>query len=205
MKLFRILLLFSLIMIFNGCLLFHKMTIKDPKIESSDEYNSFLKKIGADTTFSYQIKSDFRDSINKSPYAFYNYKIEKGYPQSSTQIIIFDSTGNLFYGYDTCFGLYALDEIFDSVPFKRNEAEFNYNMNNNMKLDKHLNLLSISNTEKELISQEIKKHDFTVFIHYVKYNGSLITKIIKDYNFHIKENNIDAFTIYMNMATRDSI
>lgn len=205
MKLFSFLLLILIFMAVSACLLPYAISIKDPKIESPQEYNPFLSKLGADTSFSYQIKNNYRDSVNKSPYAFYNYKIEKGYPQSTTQIIVFDSTGNLFYGYDTCFGLYSLDEFFDSVPFKRNEAEFNYNMNDEMRVTSHLNLISKTADEKRILLEKIDKHEFTVFIHYVKYNGALIKKIIKDYNKHITKNNIDAFTIYMNMATRDSI
>lgn len=200
MKLIVILLFAFILFSLNGCMIPYLISKKEPKKESKEEYNSFLSKLGVDTTYSHQISPSYKDSINVHPYAFYNYKIEKAYPQSTTQIIIFDSTGNLHYGYDTCFGLYELEELFDSIPFKKNNAHFNYNMNKKMSLEQHLNLLDLTPIEREEISKETKQHEFTVFVHYVEYNGLLIKRIIKDYNKHIRKNNVDAFTIYMNRA-----
>ncbi|WP_107038259.1 hypothetical protein [Brumimicrobium mesophilum] len=197
-------LLFSLIVFaFSACLIPYLVSKKDPKIEDSNEYNSYLSKMGGDTTYSYQLPQIYKDSINVSPYAFYNYKIEKAYPQSTTQIIVFDSSGKLYYGYDACFGLYELGEIFDSIPFNKNIAHFEYNMNKEMSLDKHLDLLELTSGERELITKEIKLHEFTVFVHYVKYNGLLVKKIIKKYNRHISKNDVDAFTIYVNRAIKE--
>ena len=200
MKLLVFLLFAFILLSLNGCMIPYLISKKDPKVESKEEYNSYLSKIGVDSTYSYQISPIYKDSINVHPYAFYNYKIEKSYPQSTTQIIIFDSTGNLHYGYDTCFGLNELEELFDSIPFKKNIAHFNYNMNKEMSLDQHLNLLDLTSIEREEILKKTKQHEFTVFVHYVKYNGLMIKRTIKDYNKHIRKNNVDAFTIYMNRA-----
>ncbi|MFP5471354.1 MAG: hypothetical protein ACLGGV_07135 [Bacteroidia bacterium] len=194
----RVLIYFSLCLVTSSCVLFIWSTQSKLKHESREKYSNYLTKLNADTTYSCQIIS--ADSLSIKTYALYNYKIEKGTPQSREQIKIYDRNGKLYYGYDLCWGLGMFFEMLDSVPFKKDEQHFCFNMNSNVSLFNDINLINCSGKLKQNIIEKSKNHQFTILLSYTISSGILSKTMIKDINKHIKDNSIDAFIIYMNTS-----
>jgi hypothetical protein len=182
----------------NSCILLIWSTQSKLKPESEEKYNKYLKKLGADTTFSFQINSI--DSLSVNPYALYNYKIEKGYEQSREQIRIYNNSGELYYGYDICFGLGMFFEMLDSIPFKVNEKHLSFNMSSEVNFEDDIKLLKCDSNVRENLIEKSKTHTFTILLSYTISSGIISKTMIKDLNKHIKDNNIDAFIIYMNTS-----
>lgn len=184
----------------NQCVLIVWASQSKSKPETRKEYNKYLNKLDVDTTYSFQLDTNYIDSLNLSPYALYNYKIQKGYEQSLEQIKIYTSSGELYYGYDVCFSPAMFYELLDSVPFNVNKPHLEHNLNKAVNFNYDINYINASETTKKQLLEKSKQHEFTILLTYTMSSGIISRRMIKDLNEHIKKNNVDVFVIYLNTS-----
>jgi hypothetical protein len=61
-------------------------------------------------------------------------------------------------------------------------------------------LINCSDETRQHLLEKSKNHKFTILLSYTISSGILSKTMIKDLNKHIKDNQIDAFIIYMNTS-----
>lgn len=156
-------LLVILLLSFSSCGIYHYFSVKDRSSESNLLYNRFLLKNGIDTTYSYQLAVNYKDSLSLEKYAINLYKLKSGGKAAPIQIRLYSPDGRLLNGYEFCFGDINKFSLLDSLPMKKVPwLPINYNLN----LYNDLNLLNISNDERTKILLQKDKHRFVIIAMY---------------------------------------
>jgi hypothetical protein len=151
--------------------------LSDPKKETEIEYKKFLKDLGASTTYSFQIKHEFIDSLSLSKNFCLNmYKFKRGTHASPVQIRMYDHSGNLTAGWEQCYGDLKQHHLFDSVPIRRvSWSPTNYNL----KLQRDLTLFEADSSQKAKILSYINSGDYTIILFYSNWLGWYAKDAIK--------------------------
>ena len=168
MNINKVLLLLTICLITPSCSLVHYLTVSERTNESMHRANEYLFNISGDTSFSFQMKVDYIDSLSTRPFALNTYKLNKGTNASPVQIRMYTPDGKFIMVWSQCFGNINRLGILDSIPFKKVS---HLPINLNLSLQKDLELFKISEKEREKIFETIKDFDYVVILFWAMWTG----------------------------------
>lgn len=158
--------------------------MKEKTPECTSEYNSFLLKNGIDTTYSYQLSYNYRDSLSLEKYAINLYKLKSNTKASPIQIRFYSIDGELLNGYEQCFGDIYRFSLLDSLPMKHAPwLPINYKLN----LNNDLNLINLRIDERNKILMQKDKHKFVIIVMYSVWANWYSKHILKAVKSYIKK------------------
>lgn len=173
----------------SSCSLIHLLSVDANTSESMSQSNEYLSKHQLDTLFSYQICSNYIDSLSAGNYTINAYKLKIGTAASPLQLRMYNSKGEFLYGWEQCFGDIDKLGVLDSIPFKKVK---HLPVNFNLSLNRDLSIVNIKN--RELLEQEILKHDYIILLYWAKWGGwfnrDLMTKTKKYLRKYNKKHSI---------------
>lgn len=191
-----IILALFLLFFLQSCFVVHIASIKDSQPESSKDYNKYLSQIGYDTSFSYKISKDYRDSISHAKYALNLHKVEYGGKASVMQIRMYDNKGNLVAGYEQCFGEIRRTKVLETFPMKLLDKKI---VNTKLKLKSDLNWINTTESVKQQIVEQSQKHEYTAIVFYSMWAGWYSKHPLKAFHSYVSKHGKDrTFIILVN-------
>ncbi len=168
----------------TGCSIFHLLSVREPQSEEVKEANSSLLRYAIDTSFSFQLSSQYRDSLSEKKYMLNTYKYEKGGKASSVQIRLYTNTGEFIYGWEQCFGNLHKLGILDSLPMKQKSW---LPVNKNLSFQQDLHLFNITSQEKEALLRQIGNYDYVMVLFWANWTGWYSKDMLKRVKQYLKE------------------
>ncbi len=160
--------------------------------------NLYLNQLGIDTSYSYQLSYDYRDSLSVRKFAINTYKLQYKTSASPVQLRMYNNEGEFIYGWSQCFGSLKRFGILDSVPLKQ-VSHLPVNMNLSFQND--INLFNISPLEKEELHTAIEETDYVIVILWAMWAGWYSKDVLKSVNKYVEKNNETKFlVIKLNVA-----
>ncbi len=195
----RILKILILLVFLNGCSLYHYLTVSEFKNESAIEYNQFLNELNSKTEYSYQIKSNYLDSLSKNvKYCLNLYKFKNGTNASSLQLRMYKKSGELVMGWEQCYGNLNYFKLFDSIPLK---IVHHLPNNYDLRIQNDLNLFNVDSLGIIKLKKYIDSHDYTIILFYTKWIGWYAKDAIKR-TVKYANKNPNIALIYLNTANK---
>ena len=139
--------------------------------------------------FSYNIDSSLRDAfIYDEKYCTYRWRLMYNTAASPIQTIMFDKNGNCVGGYELCYGNARMLDVYDEVPiFQRNR--YNDTIFNIVNFKNYIDILDISDTEKEYITNTMKEYDFNLVVVWDYYAGYYMKRHLRQVKRYVKKFN----------------
>jgi hypothetical protein len=157
--------LFYCILIFfcQSCTFIHYMNTKEIVSKNESEINNYLESNKIDY-YDYSFLSGISiDSLSNEQHVLDLWKYERKIEQSSIQIRIYNSSGNLINGYTQCYGDFNSINIFA----EKNTKKFQRLPNNcDLLFENELSLLNIQDKVKNEIKLKSSQKTFTVVIYW---------------------------------------
>ena len=158
--------LFYCILIFfcQSCTFIHFMNTKEIVNRNESEINNYLKSNKIDYyDYSFVLSGISIDSLSSEQHVLDLWKYERKIEQSSIQIRVYNSSGNLINGYTQCYGDFNSINIFS----EKNTKKFQRLPNNYALLfENELSLLNIQDKVKNEIKLKSSQKTFTVVIYW---------------------------------------
>ncbi len=189
-----------LIVLLSGCSIVHYANARLHKKdgEPRSEYNSFLSRLGLDTTYSYQIHEKKNiDSLSTEKYAINVWKLKHNGIAGPVQIRMFDNKGQFISGWENCYGELKYFSLFDTIPFRRYSF---IPINPLINLQTDLSLVKINNDEN--LMNSIENCDYVITVYYAKWTGyyskNAIREVLNYYNEY--KNTYNILLIFINTS-----
>ena len=181
--------LIFILFFFTQCGIAHLMTIRKSDYEPRSEYNQYLAKHNIDTTFSYQLKPIYLDSLSNKKYSLNLYKTQHQGNPSVLQLRMYDNKGKFIYGHEQCFGDVDAFPILDSLPFKKVEY---LPVNMNLLFINDLNWIQLTGEQRDKLVILNNKYPYTIIAAYAVWPGwyshHTLRRLNKYVNTYGKEN-----------------
>lgn len=185
------------LMIFLSCLLtmqscdfFRFMATKEPVAKSVAEVNGYLQQENI-TYYDYSIllPKESVDSLSATNHALNLWKLERNVPQSSIQLRVYDSSGQLVNGYSQCYGNMNRVNILSEKDSKQFEQFPN---NYSLLFSSEIELWNIPSEQQEAIEKanSHKKYTFVIYWNiWSNYYSKVIFKNLEKYlsRFQMRE------------------
>ena len=146
----------------SSCSFIHYMNTKEKLAKSESEISEYLDAIYFKTfNYSIQIKSNYLEELEKEKHFLDLNKKENNIEQSTMQIRVYDSTGNLVTAYTQCYGNLNRINILEKKDFvKYGRFPNNYKL----RYEDESELLNITSDEKnKLINASSKKNRIVIY------------------------------------------
>lgn len=136
----------------SSCGFIHYMGTKERVEKGDDEIKTYLDKENFRTyNYSLKMKPYFLDKLAEKEHALDLYKLERNTEQSTMQIRVFDSNGELITGYTQCYGNLNWINILRKKCFVKRDKFYN---NYELKFEDEFDLYEITEEEKNKILKE---------------------------------------------------
>lgn len=146
-----------------SCGFLHYMATKEAENKSENEIEDYLiKNKIAYADFSISLPDDLIDSLSAKEHALHLWQLERGVPQSTIQLRVYDSLGKLINGYVQCYGDFKRLNILSEKDLRMFEHLPN---NYDLLFDREFHLWGLNDAqEKEILSaSKGKKYRFVVY------------------------------------------
>jgi len=160
----------------QSCSLIHFLSVSEKSHENLKTINSYLASMSYDTNYSFQIKTDFIDSLSDKKYAINLYKLKYKTKASPVQIRMYNTEGTFIYGWEQCFGNIKKLHILDSIPFKQS---YWLPVNKNLSFQQDIELFDINIYEKNRLLEVIRNYDYVIIVFWAKWAGWYSKNILK--------------------------
>ena len=123
---------------------------------------------------------DRDQSIEK--YALNTYKLKHNGTFSAIQIRLYNTTNGFIYGWEQCFGDLNKLGILKSFPFLERP---HLPVNRNLFLSNEIDIIDISDKEKERLLTTINKFDYVIIVYWSKWPGWYSKDALKRVNKYV--------------------
>lgn len=176
-----ILSVFSLMFV-SSCGFIHYMGTKTTVDKSILEVENYLVKnkiVFQD--YNLLIRDELIDSLSSKKHALNLWQFERGVEQSTIQLRIYDSLGNMINGYTQCYGEFKKLNILSEKFFKHFEQLPN---NYNLRFKDDIVLWNINEYEQQRILKNANEKKFTIVVYWniwSNYYSKIILKKLREY------------------------
>jgi len=157
------------------------MNTKEKVDKTNSEISSYLDDINFNT-FNYSIlmKSNFLEELGKEEHVLDLYKKERNIEQSTMQIRVYDTNGNLITGYTQCYGNLNRIDILEKKEFVKYERFPN---NYKLRFEDEFELFNITSDEKnKIIRESSNKNKIVIYWNiWSNYYSKIMLKKAKKY------------------------
>lgn len=177
----------------QSCGFIHYMGTKDIVQKNEFEVNKYLEQKNVSFyDYSFVLSKENIALLNSSEHVLDLWKYEKGVEQSTIQLRIYDSNGQLVNGYAQCYGDMNRINILSSENFKQFERFPN---NYNLLFSNELNLFNLTQQQQQTILEQssLKKYTFVIYWNiWSNHYSTVIFKHLDRYmnNYEMKQNSV---------------
>ncbi len=194
----RIIYLLLIILIVQSCTFIHYINTKEITPKNEQEISKYLKSNNIDFyDYSFILSEINIDSLSNKIHALDLWKYKNHYEQSTIQIRVYNSSGNLVNGYTQCYG--NINKI--NILSQKETKKFKQFPNNySLLFENELSLLNISEEIKNEIKLKSNQKTYTIVVYWniwSNYFSKITLQKVKQYlkEFKLKD---EVLTILIN-------
>lgn len=188
------LILLSATFLLQSCDLIRLIYTTESRDESVEEINEFLDK--------HRYNFDYSVCAIDSTYASFSNEKNNIYITTSDfitaiQLRVYEPSGNLYSAYSQCGGDFKKSRNITAVPPAKNQ---NPNINTALKLSDELDLLELSNVQRQEIIEKSKSHPYTFVVHWAIWTNYFSENVLQDISRLKKKYPKDVLVILVNVG-----
>ena len=190
----RFLIVIAAACVFQSCNLIRLINTTESRDESKEEINEFLEK--------HRYNYDYSVCSVDSTYASFSNEKNNIYITTSDfitaiQLRVYEPSGNLYSAYSQCGGDFKKNRNITAVPPPLNQ---NPNINTALKLSDELDLLELSDIQRQEIIEKSKSHPYTFVVHWAIWTNYFSENVLQDISRLKKKYPKDVLVILVNVG-----
>ena len=178
----------------QSCNFVHILSISEQRNTTEQEQELFLSNGKYICDFSFEVVDTLHKDLYSKRHMLF---LDNEKLFSAVQLRIYNSNGDLYTGFSQCTGDFVAKKPFATFPPEKKSHPY---INTDLKFEHELELLKISEEEKQQVRSQAKNYPKTVVLYWAKYTGYFSKHILKNITKLKRENPNDFCLILINLV-----